>query len=65
MKYFLLLGGITLSTIGLTYIVIYLNLLIMGYNIIDYLKYIFTNIESLLFFIGYVMIILYLRKENK
>ena len=62
MKIFLYILGIVLSSIGLTYIIIYLNLLVMGFTFIDYLKYVFSKIECILFFIGYIMLIILLKK---
>ena len=62
MKYLLLIAGVILSVIGLSYIIIYLNLLVMGYSLLDYVKYIFSNFYCLLFFIGYFLIIVYLWK---
>lgn len=64
MRYFLFCLGIILSVIGLTYIIIYLNLLVIGFNINDYLKYIFTKFECLLFFIGYILLIVLIKKGN-
>ncbi len=63
---FLFVLGFFLSSIGLTYILIYLNLLVMGYTFIDYLGYIFTKFETLMFFIGYILIIfsIYERKRT-
>ena len=65
MKKLLLVTGIILSTIGLTYIIIDLNLLIMGYTFFDYLKYIFTKFECLIFFIGYLFIIVSIYERKK
>jgi len=62
MRFFLLCLGVILSIIGLTYIIIYLNLLVMGYTFFDYLKYIFTKLECLSFFIGYILLIILFRK---
>ena len=65
MKKLLLIIGIILSTIGLTYIIIDLNLLIMGYTFFDYLKYIFTKIECILFFAGHFIIIILIYGRKK
>lgn len=54
-----------MSVIGLSYILIYLNLLVMGFSFFDYLKYIFTKKECLLFFLGYILIIVLIKKGNK
>ena len=54
--------------IGFTYIVLYLNLLTMGYNFIDYLGYIFTRIECLFSLVGFgivsLVILLSGRRHN-
>lgn len=61
--------GLVMSVIGLSYIIIYLNLLVMDYNFIDYLNYIFTKLECIIFFIGYLLMLLSLyckrRKKNE
>ena len=49
--------------VGLTFIVIDLNLLAMGYNLLEYLGYIFTKIECNLFFMGIIMLVI-LKKEG-
>ena len=55
-RLFLLLLGIIISSIGLTFIILYLNLISIGYSLIDYLKYILTNFYSLLFIVGIIII---------
>ena len=57
-KFLLLLLGIILTSVGLTFIILDLNLLIINYSILDYIIYIFTHLSTLLFFIG-ILIILY------
>ena len=61
-KIFLLLIGIILTSIGLSFIILYLNLLIINYTFLEYLLYIFTHISSLLFFIGLLLILISLKK---
>ncbi len=60
--------GLIMASIGLSYIIIYLNLLVIGYSFIDYLIYIFTKLECIIFFIGYMLILLSIivkrRKKN-
>ena len=50
--------GILLTSIGIVFILLYLNLLVMGYSIIRYLLFIITNIWTILFFIGLLLIFL-------
>lgn len=58
--------GVFLSASGLSYMVIYLNLLVMNYSVTDYLRYIFTKMECLSFFVGYILILLsiYVKRRN-
>ena len=66
MRYFLFFVGILLSTIGLSYIIIYLNIMLMGFSFFDYIKYIFTRIECLSFFLGYILLLILFKKgKNK
>ncbi|CDA60141.1 unknown [Clostridium sp. CAG:524] len=61
--YFIL--GIIITSSALMYIVIYLNLLRMGYSMLDYVKYVFSSIECTKIFIGIILIILSLKKGRK
>ncbi len=60
--------GLIMSSMGLSYIIMYLNLLVIGYSFIDYLIYIFTKLECIIFFVGYILLLLSIvikrRKEN-
>lgn len=55
-RIFFFLLGFGLSVIGFMYIIIYLNLLTMGYSIPDYLKFIFTRVECIFGILGFIMI---------
>ena len=46
------LFGFGLTVIGLTYIIIYLNLFAIGYNFFYYVKFIIRRLECLNFLIG-------------
>ena len=48
--------GINICSISLMYIIIYLNLLKMGYSFIGYIKFILTRIECLSLIIGIILI---------
>ena len=61
-KLFLILLGILLTSIGLTFIILDLNLLVIGYNFIEYILYLFTHLSTLLFLIGILIIYLNLKK---
>ena len=55
-KIFLFLIGFGLTTIGLMYIICYLNLLNLGYNFIEYVKYISVRPECLITLLGIIII---------
>ena len=58
LKILLIIMGIVLTSIGLSNIILYLNLLVLGYNFFDYLKYTFTNFFTIIFWLGLVLIYL-------
>ena len=53
-----------MTSYGLMFIIIYLNLLKMNYTFIEYLIYILTHAECLIIFMGIILIAIYFRKEN-
>jgi len=57
-KIFLLIIGIILSSVGLSFIILYLNLMVMNYSFIEYLIYILTHLSTNIFFIGIIIIYL-------
>jgi len=57
-KIFLFLVGFGLTTIGSMYIIIYLNLLSIGYNFLEYVNFIFRRIECLNMFFGIIIMII-------
>lgn len=63
-KIIMFICGIIITSYSLMFIIIYLNLLKMGYNVIEYLKYIFTHLECLMIFVGILLIILSLKKKE-
>ena len=52
----LLLLGITLTVIGLTNIILYLNLLVNGYTFLEYVNFIIRRFECLSLIIGILLI---------
>lgn len=60
----LFLIGFGLLIIGFTYMIMYLNLMAMGYSFIDYLTFIATRLECLLSLIGTCLIMLSLYKKG-
>ena len=57
MKFFIYLLSIFFMTIGLTFIIIYTNLFSFGYTFFEYLEFVLSKIECILFFIGFIMLI--------
>ena len=55
-RVFFFLLGFGLMVIGFTYVITYMNLMTMGYNFLDYLKFIFNRIECLISIIGLIIV---------
>lgn len=55
-KIFIFLIGFGLTTIGLIYIILYLNLFSFGYNFFDYVNFIIRRIECLNTVVGIILI---------
>lgn len=51
--------------IGLTYIIIYINLLTFGYTIKEYLLFLITRYECLLLPIGFLIAVFSLKRRRK
>ena len=65
-KFILFLFSFGMCVIGFTYIIIYLNLLNMGYTFMDYLKFIATKAECLGSIIGLLIVsIIILGRKDK
>lgn len=58
LKIFLFLIGFGLTTIGLVYIICYLNLFSIGYNFLEYVNFIIRRIECLNTLFGIVIMII-------
>ena len=54
-KFFIFLIGFGLTTVGLVYIIAYLNLLTLGYNFFDYVNFIIRRIECLNTIFGIIL----------
>lgn len=65
MRVILFLVGFGFSIIGFIYIIVYLNYLTIGYDLINYFGFIVTRIECLLAPIGLLLIILAIFKKGK
>lgn len=63
-KIFQICIGILLISYALNFFIIYLNLITLGFNFFDYLLYLITHFETLLFIPG-IMLILFALKDLK
>ena len=52
LKAFIFLFGFGLTVIGITYIIIYLNLFTIGYNFLDFVHFIIRRIECINVILG-------------
>ena len=57
-RIFIFLIGFGLTTIGLVYLILYLNLFAFGYNFFDYVNFIIRRIECLNTIIGITLILI-------
>lgn len=57
-RFFILLVGFGLASIGGVSIIAYLNLITAGYTFIYYLQFIVLRVEFHLFLIGFIMILI-------
>lgn len=64
-KYLILGLGIFLTASGLAFSISYLNLLTIGYNLTNYVKFIIRKVECLNTILGIIIITIYLIKEDK
>ena len=64
-KSFLFLFGFGLTVISLSYIIIYLNLLTIGYNFTEYVYFIIRRIECLNLITGIAFIVVSLKTGGK
>lgn len=55
LRFLIFLFGFGLTVIGLSYIIIYLNLLSLGYNFLEYVNFIIRRIECLNFIFGVIL----------
>lgn len=55
-RLFFFLLGFGLMVIGFTYIITYMNLMTMGYNFLDYIKFITGRLECLFSIIGFILV---------
>jgi len=53
-----------LMVFGCTFIFVYINLFSFGYTILDYLKFIFSRVECLCFFVGLILYVILIIKKR-
>lgn len=58
------LTGFGFALIGSLYIISYLNLMTIGYNFLEYVKFIISKVECWFLVIGFIFIWFSLGKEN-
>ena len=67
LRVFFFLFGFGLMVIGFSYTILYINLLTIGYNFLDYVKFIISRFECVLLFVGLIsaIVILILKGVKK
>ena len=58
LRFLIFLFGFGITVIGLSYIILYLNLLTIGYNFFEYVNFIIRRIECINFLIGIILMLL-------
>lgn len=59
-RFFIFLLGFGLTVIGFSYMIIYLNLLSLGYNFYEYVKFISRRLECLNAIVGIILMLIIL-----
>ena len=57
--------GFMLMVLGNFYIIMYINLISIGYNIFEYLEYIMSRIECYYLILGIILIIISFKKKGE
>ena len=57
-RFLIFLIGFGLTLIGATYVILYLNLLTIGYNFFEYVNFIIRRIECLILFLGVILMLI-------
>lgn len=64
-KILMFLIGFILSSLSLTFIILYLNIINLGYSFYSFVNFIIRRWELYLLFIGIILMVLSLRKDKK
>lgn len=59
-----LILGIMLTILGIFFNVLYVNIFVLGYSFFDYVHFINSRIECLIFYIGIILVIVGLKKKG-
>ena len=65
---FLMIGvliGIFLASIGFMFVLLYTNFLTLGYNFWDFVQFISTRVECLLFVFGWILIFISIERRKR
>lgn len=67
LRAFFFLFGFGMMVIGFTYVILYLNLMSIGYNFSEYVNFIFSRIECYFVLIGLIILVLsvFVKGEDK
>ena len=67
LRIFFFLFGFGLMVVGFTYVILYLNLMSIGYNFFEYVNFIFSRVECYFVVIGLIILILsmFIKKERE
>lgn len=63
-KNILLILGIILTTLGIFFNIIYLNVLILGYSFLEYVQFISRRIEFYFFIIGVIILVFNFKRKE-
>ncbi len=65
MNIFCIVFGLMLSSFGLLFILLYTNLLTMGYSFLEFVQFISKRFECLLFLFGMILIFVGMERRRK
>lgn len=55
-RFFMIVLGIILCSLGLTFCILYMNLLMFGYTLLEFFKYILSKVECWFLIVGVIFI---------
>lgn len=64
-RIFFFLLGFGLMIVGFTYLILYLNLMTIGYNFLEYVNFITRRFECYFSLIGFIIVVITLFKGGK